>query len=332
MRIANVEPAGTYDDYLLMPKYSEITSRMDVDLSVCVLGCDLKIPILSSPMDTVFSIPLALELERLGGMSIIPRFIPPNEVLNAMEALKFRIPSVGVHESDKEIAVVYKNFTRKICIDSAHGHHKQIVEMANYLRAIGFTEIMTGNVCTADGAKYLAQNRIQAIRVGVGPGHNCITRKISGHGVPQLYAISECANKTGDFEYSTIADGGIRGSDDCVKSLAAGADCVMIGRLFASTFEAPSVKNAEGHDTYRGMASAVVQQHYNGRIGNQTAEGVVTVVEKTQSVADFIGHLVGGMRSGLSYSGARTIKELQTKAEFVRVSPASVRESNWYND
>jgi IMP dehydrogenase len=324
VRIVNSETAISFDDVLLVPKYSDIASRTDVNTSVNFMGFSLLVPIVSSPMTSVFSLPLALELERLGGLAIIPRFITPNEVIDAMEKLKRRVPSVGVQEKDKEIAVVYKNFTSAICIDTANGFRPQVVEMANYLRAIGYKEILCGNVATHDGAQYLARNRITSIRVGIGNGHACITRKISGHGIPQLQAIADCSKKTGTQEFVTVADGGIRGPDDAVKAISAGASVVMIGKLFAETFE------ADNNNVYSGMASEDIQLRYRGAVGNGTAEGVSMPLKKTRSVEDVVNELVGGIRSGMSYSGAQTIKELQAKAEFIRISPASVAEGNWY--
>lgn len=330
MRMRNVLETLTFDDVLLAPKYSEIESRTQVDISTTVMGVNLKIPIISSPMDTVFSIPLAQKLESLGGISIIHRYMTPNEVLDIMPQLKYPIPSIGIQDSDKNLADIYRNFTDRICIDVANGHHLKVADMTKYLRANGYNHIMAGNVATREGAHYLARNGVNNIRIGIGAGHGCITRRVSGHGMPQLSAIGECSKRENDMEFVSISDGGIRNSGDICKALAAGADAVMIGKLFASTFEAPDIKDSAGESIYRGMASVEAQMDWRGRVGNNTAEGVSMSVVKDRHIEDLINELASGIRSGFSYSGARNLKEFHMNSEFIRISTASVPEGEPY--
>jgi IMP dehydrogenase len=330
VRMRNVVETLTFDDVVLAPKYSEIESRTQVDISTVVMGVKLSIPIISSPMDTVFSVALAKKLENLGGLSIIHRFMTPNDVLDIMPQLKYPIPSIGIQDGDKDLAGIYRNFTDRICIDVANGFHCRVAQMASYLKAIGFKHIMAGNVATHDGSHYLARNCVNNIRVGIGAGHGCITRRVSGHGMPQLSAIAECSKKENNQQFATISDGGIRNSGDIVKALAAGSDAVMIGRLFASTFEAPDIKDASGGNVYRGMASADAQMNWRGKIGNTIAEGVTMSIEKNRSIEDLVNDLAAGIRSGFSYSGARNLKEFHRNAEFIRVSQASVAEGEPY--
>jgi IMP dehydrogenase len=148
--------------------------------------------------------------------------------------------------------------------------------------------------------------------------------------MPQLSAISECAKKENDMEFVSVSDGGIRNSGDVCKALAAGADAVMVGKLFASTFEAPDIKNLNGETVYRGMASSDAQMDWRGRVGNSTAEGVTMSIVKDRSVEDLINELASGVRSGFSYSGARNLKEFHTKSEFIRISTTAVPEGEPY--
>ncbi len=192
-------------------------------------------------------------------------------------------------------------------------------------------QLIAGNVCTAMGYHDLVNAGADAVKVGVGPGAACTTRVVTGFGVPQFTAIRECAEVAEKLRVPLMADGGIRNSRDVVLALAAGASTVMSGKLFALTAESAALKRQEGDRTmakYRGQASEDFQNEYYGRLKEKTvAEGVDFWGEVQGSAHLLIGDLLGGIRSGLTYGGAKNIKELQRKAEFVAVSSGYIRES-----
>jgi IMP dehydrogenase len=228
-----------------------------------------------------------------------------------------------------------------IVVDIAHGHSDSAIEAVRGLRRrFGDIDIIAGNVATAEGTRDLIDAGANAVKVGVGPGSICITRIVTGFGVPQLTAITECAEVARSAGVAIIADGGIRNSGDVVKALAAGADSVMIGSLLAGTDESPGVvvmRNNRRSKVSRGMASLGAamdrpDRQVEGPEEDPTwtrvvAEGVEAAVPYRGSVDDLLHQLVGGLRSGLSYGGANTIRELQDTAEFMEMSQAGVAES-----
>jgi IMP dehydrogenase len=227
-----------------------------------------------------------------------------------------------------------------LVVDIAHGHSDNAIEATRALRSeFPDVEIIAGNVATADGTRDLIEAGADAVKVGVGPGSICITRLVTGFGVPQLTAIAECAAAAAPFDVPIIADGGIRTSGDIVKALAAGASSVMLGSLLAGTDESPGVvvlRNNRRTKVSRGMASLGATMERPDRQPEEgedpawtrvVAEGVEAAVPYRGGVDDLLAQLVGGLRSGLSYGGARTIRELQETAEFVRITSAGVQES-----
>jgi len=216
------------------------------------------------------------------------------------------------------------------CVDVAHGHAKYVGKMIKRMRQMLPNEcIMAGNVATYAGADYLASVRADIVKVGIGPGSVCTTRIKTGFGVPQLTAIQECARA----DRSIVADGGIRYAGDIVKALAFGADFVMIGGMLAGTRPTPGapVLNDKGeptHKIYRGMASKeAADDHLGGLTGWKTAEGVSTKVPYRDDEEEIIADIIGGLRSGLTYAGANTIRELQRKLNYMIISPAARVES-----
>lgn len=230
-----------------------------------------------------------------------------------------------------------------IVVDIAHGHSDNAIEATRTLRRqFGHAvEIIAGNVATAEGVEDLAEAGADAVKVGVGPGSICITRIVTGFGVPQLSAITECAAAGRRLGVPIIADGGIRASGDVVKALAAGAQSVMIGSLLAGTTESPGMtimRRGRKYKVSRGMASLAANISRQGvEPGDKppeevdwqavVAEGVEAVVPYRGDVGEVLSQMVGGLRSGLSYAGARTIPELQANARFVRITQAGVKES-----
>ncbi len=250
--------------------------------------------------------------------------------------------AVGVRADEMERAqMLVAAGADALVVDIAHGHSDHTIEMVRRIRReLGDIELVAGNVATAQGVRDLAEAGVDAVKVGVGPGSICITRIVAGSGVPQLTAIAECAEAARQFDLPIIADGGIRTSGDIVKALAAGAASVMLGSLLAGTEESPGatvIREGQKVKVTRGMASlgATMGRELAER-GEDTfdqdwekvvPEGVEAVVPYRGAVAEVLEQLVGGLRSGLSYCGARNIAEMQARAEFIQMTPAGMRES-----
>ncbi len=250
--------------------------------------------------------------------------------------------AVGVRAEDRERALACAEAGCDVLVlDVAHGHADHTLDMVRDLKtALPRIPVIAGNVATAAGVHDLTAAGSDAVKVGVGSGSICITREVTGFGVPQLSAIAECAEAGQRLDVPIIADGGIRNSGDITKALAAGASTVMLGSLLAGTAESPGVAVVRGGRQYkivRGMASLTANVDRR-RIGKNepedpntwqsvVAEGVEAVVPYRGAVSDSLFQLVGGLRSGLSYAGARTIPELWKNAEFIRITQAGKQES-----
>ena len=225
-----------------------------------------------------------------------------------------------------------------IAIDTAHGHSQRVMEAVKTLkRKMPDVQLITGNVATYEGARELISLGVDGIKVGIGPGSICTTRVVSGAGVPQITAIAECSRATREGGVPLIADGGIKYSGDISKAIAAGADTVMIGSLLAGTDESPGetiLFQGRTFKTYRGMGSmgAMAQgssDRYSQEAGGKLVpEGIEGRVAAKGPLSDLVYQLVGGLRSGMGYCGAHDIAELQTRARFLRISPAGLRESH----
>lgn len=250
--------------------------------------------------------------------------------------------AIGVHAADIERArLLLEAGADALVIDIAHGHADHMLAMIRRIRReFGDVELIAGNVATAEGVRDLAEAGVDAVKMGVGAGSICVTRIVTGSGVPQLTAIAECAEAARAYDLPIIADGGIRTSGDIVKALAAGASTVMLGSLLAGTEESPGatvIRDGQKVKVTRGMASlsATISREllehgedtFDQDWEKVVPEGVEAVVPYRGAVAEVLQQLVGGLRSGMSYCGARTIAELQEKAEFIQMTPAGVRES-----
>jgi IMP dehydrogenase len=225
-----------------------------------------------------------------------------------------------------------------LCIDTAHGHSERVMEAVKHIKnALPEVELVAGNVGTYEGAKELIDLGVDGIKVGIGPGSICTTRVVSGAGVPQITAIMECSKAARGTGVAVIADGGIKFSGDITKALAAGADCVMIGSLFAGTEESPGetiLYQGRTFKSYRGMGSlGAMAQGSSDRYAQDpnsklVPEGIEGRVPYKGLLAEMVFQMVGGVKSGMGYTGCRTIPELQEKARFLRVSAAGLRESH----
>jgi IMP dehydrogenase len=225
-----------------------------------------------------------------------------------------------------------------IAIDTAHGHSSRVLAAVKAIKSkLPQVQLITGNVATYEGAKELIALGVDGIKVGIGPGSICTTRVVSGAGVPQITAISECARACREGGVPLVADGGIKFSGDITKAIAAGADSVMIGSLLAGTDESPGetiLYQGRTFKTYRGMGSLGAQgtsssdRYAQDPNAKMVPEGIEGRVAAKGPLSDLVYQLVGGLRSGMGYCGARTIHELQQNARFLRISPAGLRESH----
>lgn len=323
-----------YDDVLLQPQYSDIKSRTEINISTELgKGITLKLPIFASPMDTISESSMASAMSKCGGAAIIHRYNTIQEQakqLNKAEAPRNVGAAIGITGDYLERAAALVEYgVGLLCVDVAHGHHIMMKEALFKLRDLFGDDlhIMAGNVATLEGINDLADWGADSVRCNIGGGSICSTRIQTGHGVPGLQTIFECA-KT-DRDVKIIADGGIKNSGDIVKALAAGADAIMIGSLLAGTTEAPGnlIKDSNGvtWKEYRGMASKEAQMKWRGKYSS--FEGVASKVPYRGSVRHTLEDIERGIRSGFSYSGARNLTELQSKARFIVQTPSGLSES-----
>lgn len=347
----SVELKLAYDDVLIAPRYSEVSSRSAVDTSVSFGETKLQLPIISSNMDTITGPKMAEKLGELGALGLIHRYMSVEEHLAIMGDWDYDLGpvavSVGTHTRDKErIDATLEYALRRpvqdvvICVDIAHGDSLHMVETVKYIRDKGWHgTLMAGATCTYEGTKRLLDAGADIIRVGVGPGSACTTRVKTGCGYPQLSAVLECA-QAGPI----IADGGIRTPGDAAKALAAGAKAVMIGGMLAGTDCVPNwdiaMESYQKHlgfssgvgthppsISFRGMASAEARKAFGAAPVN--AEGVsCTVKAKPEgSTVETITHLEEGIRSAMSYTNSHNLNEFLENAQFIRVSTAVAQEN-----
>ena len=237
-----IKEALTYDDVLLAPKYSEILpseTKIDTKLSK---NLSLKIPIISSAMDTVTESSMAIEIAKLGGIGVIHRNLDIKNQILEIKKVKSKNLKVGAGPLEiKRAEALLKEKIDLIVVDTAHGHTKKVAEIIKKIKKLKSkkTTLCAGNIATAEAAKFLSKLGVDAIKVGIGPGSICTTRLVAGIGVPQLSAILAAKKGLAKKKIMLIADGGIKFSGDISKALAAGADAVMIGSLFAGSKESP---------------------------------------------------------------------------------------------
>lgn len=339
----------TFDDVLLLPGYADF-KRDEVDLTT-VLSSNLilKVPIISSPMDTVTEDEMAITLGKAGGLGVIHRNLSIGKQVDMVRKVKEKkvkvAAAVGVGEDFKErVKHLVEAKTDVLVIDSGHGFTKFVIEASQYIKK-NYPEIilMAGNIATYEAAKALIKTGVDLLRVGMGPGSICTTRIVTGMGVPQLTAISEAVRACSKTKVKVIADGGIRQIGDIAKALAFGASAVMLGSLLARFKEAPGkLVQIEGkkYKVYRGMGSISAMkkgsaERYGYSLRKEekklVAEGVEGLIPFEGKLTDFIYQIVGGLRSSFYYIGAKNLKEFQKKARFIKISRAGVLESHPHN-
>jgi len=324
----------SFDDILLIPQYSDIDSRKNLSTYVELGHIGFDLPIISSPMDTVTEIEMMSAMDAHGGLGIIHRYNTPAEQAKLVKKAK----SNGIVNISAAIGVTGDYLERAkllvdeganiLCVDIAHGHHLMMREALSELKKAFDSSIhlMAGNVATGEGARDLSMWGADSVRVGIGGGSICSTRLVSGHGVPTLQSVIDCIRF--NIDIPIIADGGIKTSGDIVKALAAGADFVMLGSMLAGTDQSPGQVFDNGnkrYKVYRGMASSEAQVNWRGK--TSTPEGISTTIPYKGDVNTILADLKGGIQSGMSYSGARSIVELQAKAKFIQQTIAGQAES-----
>ena len=327
----------SFDDVLLVPNYSGIESRTEVDIGNNLGPYNYKIPIISSPMDTVTEESMSRTMAKAGGLGIIHRYNSIDDQQRMIESMYndvdggFMAVATGVTgDYLGRTRSVVASGARILCVDVAHGHHTLMRRALETLKGhLGDSvHIMAGNVATLEAFNDLADWGADSVKVGIGGGSICSTRIQTGHGMPTLQSIIECAKS--DRNAKLIADGGIKTSGDIVKALAAGADFVMLGSLLGGTDESPgdiyTALDGKKYKAYRGMASREAQLDWRGNVGS--LEGIATTIPYKGPVTKILADLERGIRSGFSYSGARNMVELHAKAKFIKQTSASQIESS----
>ncbi len=292
----------------------------------------------------VEKLPLVADGGKVVGLVTLKDIMKITQFPKATKDAKGRLSvgaAVGVRDKEmRRVEAVLEAGADCIVVDIAHGDSQLEIEMIKSIRKrFPEAQIIGGNVATADGTKRLIEAGVDAVKVGVGPGSICITRIVAGSGVPQLTAVMECADAAREYGITIIADGGIRQPGDLAKAIAAGAQTAMIGSLLAGTDESPGlIMTRKGHryKASRGMASLDANIERNKREGNDltqeeiedyVAEGVEASVPYRGRAREVLTQLIGGLQSGMSYSGAHSVEELQQKAVFVRMTGAGLKES-----
>jgi len=322
----------SFDDVLLEPKYSDIESRSEVDIGNHLSDTAyLELPVMSSPMDTVTEDEMSWTMYDEGGLGVIHRYNTIEEQIALVKNRRgFKAAAIGVTgEYEERAHALFDAGIHYLCLDVAHGHHALVKNALKSLRDVFGSEVhlMAGNVATLEAFNDLADWGADSIRVGIGGGSICSTRINTGHGVPTFQSIYDCSYS--DRDAKIIADGGIKNSGDIVKALAAGADFVMLGSMLEGTDESPGEIFTSGnkkYKVYRGMASRSAQMDWRGQ--SSSPEGISTTIPYKGPVADILRDIGGNVRSGFSYTGARTLEELQSNVTFLSQTAGGQHESS----
>ena len=345
-----IKEALTFDDVTLAPNYSEILpseTNTSIKLSKYL---SLKIPIMSSAMDTVTEAKMAIAVGEKGGIGVIHRNLSVKKQIQEIRKTKSKSLLVGAavganSDEHKRAEQILKENLDLIVVDTAHAHSKKVSNIIKKIIKIKpkKTALCAGNIATKEAAKFLIKLGVDIIKVGIGPGSICTTRLVAGIGVPQLSAILNVRKGLKNSRVSIIADGGIKFSGDIAKALAAGADAVMVGSLFAGTDQAPGKiikKNGKYFKSFRGMGSVGAMnkgsadrysQSKQKDISKYVPEGVEGFAKYKGDVGSIIYKLVGGLKSSMGYLGSKNIVGLRNKPHFVKITKAGFYESMVHN-
>tara|TARA_B100000965_G_scaffold306633_1_gene265568 strand:+ start:263 stop:1327 length:1065 start_codon:yes stop_codon:yes gene_type:complete len=345
-----IKEALTFDDVTLVPKYSEVLPS-DVDTSIKLTdNIKLRVPLLSSAMDTVTESKMCIKIANSGGLGVIHRNLNIKKQvaeIRKVKKQKFLVGAAvgaGINEFERAKNILKENIDL-IVVDTAHAHTKKVADIIKKINKIKpkKTALCAGNIATPEAAKFLIKLGVDIIKVGIGPGSICTTRLVAGIGVPQLSAILNVRNGLDKRKVTIIADGGIKFSGDIAKALSAGADAVMIGSLFAGTDEAPGKiikKDGKLFKSFRGMGSigamnkGSADRYFQKKQSNSSKyvpEGVEGFIKYKGSVSKIVYKLVGGLRSSMGYLGCKQIKNLKNKPKFVKITKAGFYESMVHN-
>ncbi len=350
----------TFDDILLLPGYTDFFREIvttDVELTANI---KLKIPIFSSPMDTVTEASMAIAMAKMGGMGIIHRSMSITDQVNELKLVKNTVLNIDEHaqatnnkgillcgtavgaspDFEERVSALANAGTDLFVLDTAQGFAQYILDYIKTIKTITDIPIMAGNVVTYEGAIALIEAGANILRVGMGPGSICTTRIVTGVGVPQLTAISEVKRAVLDSksDVKVIADGGIKQIGDIAKAIAFGADAVMLGSLLAGFDQCPGETielDNQKYKFYRGMGSIGAMQKGGaaryGQVGDNTkklvAEGVEAMVKHKGNVENFLFQIQGGLKSACYNIGGRNLQEFQQKVKYIKISTASFSES-----
>ncbi len=340
-----IKEALTFDDVLLLPRYSNVLpAKTNISLKL-TNKISLKVPFLSSAMDTVTESKMAIAIAKEGGLGIIHRNLniknQSNEVKKVKKENFYVGAAIGTNKEDLDRARFLINYgTDLIVIDTAHGYSEKVLNTLTKIKKITKNiPVCVGNIATGDAAKKLYDSGADIIKVGIGPGSICTTRMVAGIGVPQISAIIEVKKALNKKKVKIISDGGIKFSGDIAKALAAGADAIMMGSIFAGTEESPGKKfkkNGKIYKQYRGMgsigamsagsANRYFQKNFKDK-SKFVPEGVEGRVEYKGKMSKIIYQLQGGLRSSMGYIGAKNLSEINKKAKFVKITKAGFYES-----
>ena len=345
-----IKEALTFDDVTLVPKYSSVLPSDVITETSLSKNLHLKIPLITSAMDTVTESKMAIAIAKAGGIGVIHRNLDVKKQILEIKKVKSQKLLVGdaVGAGDNEFIRAKKILKENIdllVIDTAHGHTKKVGEIITKIKKIKPKKVTlcAGNVATSEAASFLVKLGVDIIKVGIGPGSICTTRLVAGIGVPQLSAILNVKKGLKKKKVSIIADGGIKFSGDIAKALAAGADAVMIGSLFAGTDEAPGKiikKNGKLYKSFRGMGSigamnkGSADRYYQIKQKDKSKyvpEGVEGFVKYKGKVDKIFYKLIGGLKSSMGYLGAKKINLLRTNPRFVKITKAGFYESMVHN-
>ena len=343
--MGTIKEALTFDDVLMLPRYSNVLP-IDTNITLNLTKkINLKVPFLSSAMDTVTESKMAIAMARAGGIGIIHRNLKIKKQADEVKKVKknnlFVGAAIGTNKEDIERAKALLDYgVDLIVVDTAHGHSAKVLKVLSKLKKMNSnTAICVGNIATGEAAKELYNSGADIIKVGIGPGSICTTRMVAGIGVPQISAIMEVKKSLKKKKIKIISDGGIKFSGDIAKALAAGADAIMMGSIFAGTDESPGKKfkvKGKIYKQYRGMgsigamssgsANRYFQKNYKDK-SKFVPEGVEGRVEYKGSVSKIIYQLQGGLRSSMGYIGAKNLNEIKQKAKFIKITKAGFYES-----
>lgn len=332
----------SFDDVLIVPKYNKVLSRKDVELKTRVTrNYSIGIPFVAANMDTICEAKMAIAIGKLGGLGVLHRFMTIEEQAKQVKEIReqglIAAAAIGVKDAKERTEALVNAGVNIIVIDIAHGHSKYAGKTLDFLKEnYPNIDVMAGNIATKDAAEYFLSKGADAVKVGIGPGSMCTTRVMTGAGIPQLTAIMDVYEAT-KGEIPICADGGIKKPADVVKALGAGADTIMSGYLFAGTHETPGsiiMREGKEYKMYRGSASydvtvkkAELDGNENPGSGVISVEGEKTFVPYRGKIEPVIKKYLGALASGMTYIGAKNMKSLVGKADFMEITNSGIEES-----